>query len=123
MFHCERCKERWFLSHTPGNKEKTICKRCYDNIEKKGSALYDDDNDQDPFPTGCPYPLHLPTLTEIEEMLIARVHVIMKCCRLHNGAVGYSGQVLNIKQDVQGFIDDLSPHLPHKPNETPIVIV
>ena len=59
---------------------------------RKMSAI----NDMDPFPNG--YPTDLPELTEIEEMLIARVHVVMKSYRLENGGQGFKGNVLNMEQ-------------------------
>ena len=42
----------------------------------------------------------LPKLNDIEEMFIARVHVVISMYRLSKGNIGYKGNVLNIQQDV-----------------------
>ena len=69
LTYCSVCKERWFDTKIVNGK----CKNC----EKFSFA-----NDMDPFPVTCTYPFHLPKLTIIEEMLIAKAHVIMDVYRL-----------------------------------------
>jgi len=43
----------------------------------------------------------LPQLSNIEEMFIDRVHVVMKVYRLDKGRIGYKGNILNMEQDIQ----------------------
>ena len=52
--------------------------------------------------------LLLPKLTDIEEMFIARVHVVMKVYRLSKGAIGCQGNMLNMEQDVVPVFNKLS---------------
>ena len=132
MFYCECCKERWFINHSKSKEVETICQRCQKEKKKKLYYILSEENDMDPFPWKNGkggFPSHLPVLTEIEEMLIARTHVVMKCYRLHDGAVGHKGQVgykgqcLNIDQDTYGFVKDLQESLPEDPKKVPVVWV
>ncbi|RGB24563.1 hypothetical protein C1646_772914 [Rhizophagus diaphanus] len=53
-------------------------------------------------------PEELQDLTEIEEMLIARVFTVMSVYRLRGGQYGYRGNVINFSQDVYEFATQLS---------------
>ena len=67
MEYCERCRERWFEM---GLKDG-VCNKCFLADKKKNEDepfLYSAANNMDP---GC-IPSHLPKLTQIEEMVIAR---------------------------------------------------
>ena len=57
----------------------------------------------------------LEDLTQVEEMLIARVCPVMCVYRKHGGQRGYRGHVLNLPQDVQGFVDKLPRAIAHIP--------
>ena len=67
----------------------------------------------------CSLPPCLRGLSHIEEMLIARACPIMAIYRKHGGQRGYRGHVLNLPQDVQGFLD----HLPRNVHELPILVL
>lgn len=70
MEYCLRCRERWF---SMGLRNKT-CDVCF--LRDKGSQspfLMSTDNEMDPGEV----PAHLPALTQVEEMIIARSHVQM----------------------------------------------
>ena len=118
LAYCQHCKHRWF-DVRPGKTCDSECFHCDKQRRDKDVAVrkFAADNDMDPVPDGQDYPWHLPQLSEIEEMLIAQVHVIMKCYRLQNGSIGYKGQVLNMEQDVQGMVNSL----PLRPETAPIV--
>jgi hypothetical protein len=77
-FHCPVCKERSFETKSvdAAGTECTKCRKSR-NSNPGRHAVYSKDNDGDPLPKD----LHmtLPSLTVIEEMLIARIHVVMKC--------------------------------------------
>ena len=60
-------------------------------------------------------PLELQGLTDIEEMLIARACPIMCVYRKHGGQRGYRGHVLNLPQDIQGFLNRLPRNIAHLP--------
>ena len=52
-------------------------------------------------------PAELQGLSEVEELLIARAFPIMSIYRKHGGQRGYNGHVLNLSQDIQGFLNSL----------------
>ena len=64
-------------------------------------------------------PQELQGLTEIEEMLIARACPIMCVYRKHGGQRGYKGHVLNLPQDIQGFLNTL----PANVADLPILVI
>ena len=64
-------------------------------------------------------PLYLQGMTQVEEMLIARACPIMSMYRKHGGQRGYKGHVVNLPQDIQGFLN----HLPCNIRDLPILIV
>ena len=64
-------------------------------------------------------PAELQDLTEVEEMLIARAFPIMCVYRKHGGQRGYKGHVLNLPQDVQGFLSTL----PANVSDLPVLII
>jgi len=58
-------------------------------------------------------------LTQIEEMLISPVIPMISIYRLPHGQYGYSGHVINLPQDVSGFVNSLPRH----PSELDIILV
>ena len=105
---CVTCKEAW-----PTNNGLTLqifeCLRC--KRDKGNPKLFSQENDMDP---GC-LPTALQGLTDIEEMLIARACPIMCVYRKHGGQRGYKGHVLNLPQDIQGFLSRLPPNVAQLP--------
>jgi hypothetical protein len=63
----------------------------------------------------------LQNLTQIKEMLVARVsyNIIMYVYRKHGGQRGYKGHVLNLSQDIQSLLDKL----PQDVSNLPILIL
>jgi hypothetical protein len=55
-----------------------ICRRCRDKDKNKDYSLISDENNIDP----GDMPSHLPTLSQIEEMLIARAYVYIEVKRI-----------------------------------------
>ena len=85
------------------------CNDCIRSRNKNGFGvrIMSRENDMDPGHDNIL--MHdLPVLTEIEEMFISRVHVVMQAYRLKGGRMGYKGNVLNIEQDVKKH---LKPYL------------
>ncbi len=64
-------------------------------------------------------PTCLQGLSQVEEMLIARACPIMSVYRKHGSQRGYKGHVLNLPQDIQGFLD----RLPRNVNELPVLLL
>jgi len=76
----------------------------------------------DPFRSG--YVMHLPVLTMIEELFIAKVFVVMQMYRISSsGSVGYKGHCLNVQKDLEQPTTAWCRVLPWLPNKLPIVII
>ena len=58
-------------------------------------------------------------LTQVEEMLIARAHPIMSVYRKKGGQRGYSGHVVNLPQNIQGFLNKLPSHV----SDLPLLVI
>ena len=117
MFHCPICKERWLDSIQAVIDRLAQCTKCEKHMAKHNLHLLSAANLMDPWISYLH--LLLPKLNEIEQMLIARIHPFMRVFRLHGGAVGYKGQILNVQQD----ITELMQQLPLLPSEIPCFIV
>ena len=104
METCTRCKERWFKM----DLQVGICNTCR-NRDAKGRTPYliSVDNNMDP----GEYPLHLPKLTQVEEMIIARSHVQMVIYRFRGHQYHSSGHCVSFMQDIVRTVDTL-PNLP-----------
>ena len=111
---CTVCHEAWpsktGLLNNPTEYICTRCKRDKHDVKKFSGA-----NDMLPGSV----PLHLKGLSQVEEMLIARACPIMSIYRKHGGQRGYKGHVLNLPQDIQGFLDTL----PRNINDLPILFL
>jgi hypothetical protein len=64
-------------------------------------------------------PSALQAMTQVEEMLIARTCPIMSVYRKHGGQWGYKGHVVNLPQDLQGFLN----RLPCSVSDLPILVI
>ena len=109
---CSVCHEIW-PTRISASKGVYICTRC--KRDHKEPKLYSFDNDMDPGNV----PIELQDLTQIEEMLIARSCPIMSIYRKHGGQWGYKGHVVNLPQDVQGFLTSL----PSSTSNLPVLVL
>jgi hypothetical protein len=107
LYKPSACNE---LTHKESTYQCTRCKR-----DKKDPNMYSPENDMHP---GVVPPC-LQNLTQVEEMLIARACPIMCVFHKHGGQRGYKGHVVNLPQNVQGFLDTL----PANVNDLPLLIV
>jgi hypothetical protein len=116
MKWCLSCKERWWDLKVD---DSGVCSKCKKQKAdpKFGIALMSKDNNMDPFPNG--YRSNLPELNQIEQAMISRVQVIMKCYRLKDGGFGYRGHVMNFEQD----LNKIFQVLPVDFKDLPIVIL
>ena len=80
MYHCSLCQERWFDSFRSKNPSpNTYCKVCTasrNSNELPGIGKFSAANDMNPYIHNLH--LDLPTLTRIEEALIALVDPVMR---------------------------------------------
>ena len=77
------------------------CKRC--NGDKKKPKAFSADNGMDLGDV----PLQPEGMTQVEQMLIAKVAPIMRVYRLKGGQYAHGGYVVNTPQDVTGFTTSL----------------
>src|SRR5271168_4982274 len=112
METCSRCLERWFEMDLRHN----VCRRC-SNRDKgnKTPFLMSADNEMDP----GELPAHLPELTQVEEMIIARSHVQMLVHRYRGHQYHYSGHCVSFMQNNVKTVD----MLPNLPSELDIVVL
>lgn len=106
---CPTCNES-FPSITLVKGE---CRRCH--AEKASPKKFSAENNMDPGEV----PDELQDLTEVEEMLIARVFPVMSVYRLRGGQHGYRGNVINFPQDVQ----ELAKKLPRHPSSLDVLVI
>ncbi|PVH68415.1 hypothetical protein DL98DRAFT_391768, partial [Cadophora sp. DSE1049] len=112
MKYCLRCRERWF---SMGLRNET-CNACF--LRDKGSQspfLMSADNEMDP----GEIPAHLPALTQVEEMIIARSHVQMLVHRYRGHQYHYSGHCVSFMQNNIKTVN----MLPNLPSELDIVVL
>ena len=111
---CIVCHELWPTRVCLKDCESTYqCTRC--KRDKGEPKQYSVENDMYPGSV----PLCLQGLTQVEEMLITRACPIMCIYRKHGGQRGYKGHVVNLPQNIQGFLDTLPSYV----NDLPILIV
>ncbi len=89
------------------------CRRCHS--EKIMPNKFSAENNMDPGNV----PNELEGMTEIEEMLIAKVFTVMSVYRLRGGQYGYRGNVINFPQDVEEF----TTRLPREPSSLEVLVV
>src|SRR3979411_2487982 len=112
MEYCVRCRERWFAM---GLRNET-CDACF--LRDKGSQspfLMSAENEMDPGEV----PAHLPALTQVEEMIIARSHVQMLVHRYRGPQYHYSGHCVSFMQSTVKTVSVL----PNLPSELDIVVL
>ncbi|XP_059076593.1 uncharacterized protein LOC131875899 [Cryptomeria japonica] len=92
--------------------EGPICNRCR---QEKNEHRFSASNNMDP----GPQPLELANLTQIEEMLIARVNPILQVTHAIGGQYKYKGHTICFPQEVR----EIARILPHQIKDLPIIIV
>lgn len=114
---CNVCNEIGFDMQLKEVEGELMCKRCRreKSIRPEEVALYGAKNDMDPHLI----PPHLPSLTNAEELLIARAHVLMQYRRVRGCQFKYSGHVVNFMQKTAKIIN----RLPSLPSELQVLIL
>ena len=114
METCERCLERWFDMNCTVDG---VCRKCRtsDGASAEGSTfLYSAENELQPAPVP-----NLPELTEIEEQLIARIHVAIQVRQVRGQQYKYSGHVVNFLRNTAHVYEAL----PLLPRDLDIVVL
>jgi len=84
---CSQCHEEWFNMQL--NRDN-VCHRCQLKDKDKEPPLLSDANEMDPGEV----PQHLPALSQVEEMLIARVHLHLEAKRIRGLQYQYTGHTV-----------------------------
>ena len=116
METCQRCQECGFSM----DLKDSICHRCHlrdtDNCRRPVTPLLMSvENNMDPGTV----PSHLPELTQVEEMVIARAHVQMLVKRVRGHQNHYTGHCVTFMQNIVRTVDVL----PTLPSELDIVLL
>ncbi len=111
--HCTICKEAWPLKSKPRSPDSYICSRC--SRDKKSPKKFSHENAM--IPSAVPHELQ--SLTQVEEMLIARALPIMRVYIKPGGQRGYSGHCVNLPQNVK----ELATSLPRYPKDLAVIII
>jgi hypothetical protein len=111
METCSRCQERWFAM----DLKDGICHSCF--LRDKGNKtpfLMSAEKEMDP----GELPAHLPELSQVEEMVIARSHVQMMVYRYRGHQYHYTGHCVSFLQSNAKMVD----LLPTLPSELDVVV-
>jgi hypothetical protein len=84
METCSCCNEQWFQMHLATDGDNIgVCKACVRDTKSlkylSEPFLFSDMNNMDPGAV----PEHLPTLTEVKEIIIAYIHIHLQVVRVH----------------------------------------
>ena len=113
IVQCTLCLKAWPLKTKPKSLSSYVCRRCA--TDKESPKKFSVDN----FMIPSKVPIELQGLTQIEEMLIARVLPIMRVYVKPGGQRGYSGHCINLPQNVL----EIAHSLPRCPRELPLMFV
>lgn len=105
--YCTRCKQKWFNLKVNRNG---VCQACIRRDAKRREDepyFFSAENELD---FGS-VPDHLPELSQVEEMLIARVHVCVDIYQVRGQQYKYRGHVINFLKDV-GQVYNVLPRIP-----------
>ena len=111
--HCSKCHEAWPLTTKPKSNGTYVCRKC--STDKQIPLKFSFENNM--IPSHVPHELQ--SLTQIEEMLIARALPIMRVYVKPGGQRGYSGHCINLPQRVS----ELAQSLPRCPSTVPVIVV
>jgi ATP-dependent DNA helicase PIF1 len=114
MEFCCRCQRKWFGMEL----YQRVCKTCRQRDNNKGPNepfFFSRENDLD---FGI-VPAYLPPLTQVEEMLIARVHVHVQVFQYRGQQYKYRGHCISFLRDVGSIYSQL----PLLPTDLDIIIL
>ena len=113
IYKCNICHEAWPLSEKCKDESTYVCSRCL--RDKNATKKFSVDNNMIPSQA----PKELQGLTQLEEMLIARVFPVISVYTKPGGQKAYKGHCINFSQDIQ----ELANSLPRYPRELPVIVV
>ncbi|KAK0709842.1 hypothetical protein B0T26DRAFT_426625 [Lasiosphaeria miniovina] len=112
--HCPRCRHSWYNLRITGG----ICAGCHYRDDRKPDDMPNFFSAENNMDLGD-VPDHLPKLTQVEEQLIARVHVFLDVRLVRGQQYRYSKHCVSFLRDTGSLYNQL----PRLPRELDIVIV
>jgi hypothetical protein len=113
---CSRCEEMWFHMGLDDNRVCSSCQKVDKNLnEDEMPFLYSGANEMDP----GPIPPSLEPLTQIEEMLIARVHCFVEVRQVRGIQYKYKGHIVNFLTNTPKVYS----RLPLPPEDLDVIII
>ncbi|KAH7082828.1 hypothetical protein BKA63DRAFT_486263 [Paraphoma chrysanthemicola] len=109
MEDCTRCSERWFKMELNGDGVCSACIKADKDIDPGQLYMFTADNLMDPGP--MPGTLMLPMLSQVEELLIARVHCFVEVRQIRGQQYKYRGYIVNFLNNT-GKVYNTLPLLP-----------
>lgn len=109
---CYICQECYLGIKVYRTLQGPVCGRCH---QERGNNRFSLPNNMDP----GPQPHKLANLTQVEEILIARVSPILQVTHAIGGQYRYKGHTISFPQN----IERISNILPHPIKDLPIIIV
>jgi hypothetical protein len=114
---CARCEEKWFHMGLNNDRVCSSCQKADKNLDGDEDMpfLYSAANEMDPGPV----PLELEPLTQVEEMLTARVHCFVEIRQVRDVQYKYKGHVVNFLTNTPKIYN----RLPLLPEDLDVIIV
>ena len=109
---CNVCRESYPGMNVFRRDEGPVCVRCR---QERGIHRFSQDNNMNP---GKQPPV-LSILTQVEEMIIARVNPILQVTHARGGQYKYNGHTISFPQDIVS----IAKNLPHRIEDLDILIV
>jgi len=128
METCSRCDERWFHMGMNNDDVCAACQKVDRDLDADEPFLFSDENDMNPGPLpkdlpptheGYRSPEDLPELSQVEEMLISRVHCFVEVRQVRGVQFKYRGHVVNFLCNTAKVYNKL----PLLPGDLDIVII
>ena len=101
---CHICQQSYPEIHVVRYSEGPVYKRCK---SERGAHRFCQYNNMDP----SEQPHILRVLTQVEEILIARVNHILKVTHAPGGQYKYSGHTISFPQDISTIVESLPGHV------------
>jgi hypothetical protein len=117
METCSRCNERWFKMRLNGDN---VCKDCIKvdrDVDPDEPFMFTYANLLDPGPV--PGEAILPKLSQVEEMLISRVHCFVEVRQVRGQQYKYRGHIVNFLNNTAKIFNTL----PLLPQDLDIIII
>lgn len=115
MEECSRCQEKWFHMGLDSDRVCNSCQKVDKGLDDDLPFLYSRANEMDPGPISD----ELESLTQIEGMLIARVHCFVEVRQVRGVQYKYKGHVVNFLTNTPKVYN----RLPLLPEDLDVIVI